>query len=78
MDTIFDFVEPFENFFIILNQYNINPDDVKYFTAYREYLRMRDEGATYYACLDEIHDRFGWPVGTMRKKIEIFSQRLKK
>ena len=78
MDTIFDFMEPFEDFLIILNRHRVNISDVKYFPAYREHLRMLSEGKTYYASLEMIKEKYGWPVGTMRKKIETFSQRLKK
>ena len=78
METIFDYIEPLEKILTILNHYDFNIDDVKYIPAYREFLRMRSEGMTYYASLDEIRDRFGWKVGTMRKKVEMFSKRLKR
>lgn len=78
MDTIFDLLSPFEDFLTILNTHSVSVGDVKYFPAYREYLRMRSEGMTYYAALEDIRDRFGWPLSTMRKKIETFSKKLKK
>lgn len=78
METIFDFMEPFENFLIILNRYGIGTADVKYFAAYREYLRQRATGATYYACVETVSERFGIVVGTLRTKIKLFSKRLEK
>ena len=78
METIFDFMEPFEKFLIILNRYGVSTADVKYFAAYREYLEMRSEGATYYASIETISERHGIAIGTMRTKIKTFSQRLEK
>lgn len=78
MDTIFDFIEPFEKFLIILNHHGIKISDVRYFAAYREYLRMRLEGMTYYASLETVSERYGIPVGTLRRVFKRFSQRLKK
>lgn len=78
MDTIFDFMEPFEKFLIILNRHRVNISDVRYFAAYREYDRLRSEGGTYHGSIDTVCEQFGLKKGTMRKKIETFSQRLKK
>ena len=78
METIFDYIEPFENILTILNRYGIHLSDIKYFPAYREFLRMQAEGKTYYASLEDIEEKYGWPIGTMRKKVKDFSQRLKK
>lgn len=78
MDTIFDFMDPFEDFLIILNRHGIKISDVRYFAAYREYLQMRSEGMTYYASLETVGERYCIPVGTLRRIFKRFSQRLKK
>ena len=78
MDTIFDFIEPFEKILIILNRHGIKISDVRYFAAYREYLLMRSGGMTYYASLETVGKRYGIPVGTLRRIFKRFSQRLKK
>ena len=78
MDTIFDFMDPFEDFLIILNRNGFNLNDVKYFPAYREYLRLRSEGDTYHGSIDTVCEQFGLKKGTMRNKIRDFSKRLKK
>ena len=78
METIFDFVEPFEKFLIILNRYGINISDVRYFAAYREYLALRSDGMTYYASLETISESCGLPVGTLRRVFKKFSQRPRK
>ena len=77
METVFDFIEPFENFLTIVNGYGITAADARYFQAYREYLRLRSEGMTYYASLETVSERYGVAVGTMRTKVRIFSSRLK-
>ena len=76
METIFDFIEPFGKFLTILNRYGITPGDVKYFEAYREFLKLRGEGHTYYASLETVSERHGLPIGTLRGKFKIFSTRL--
>ena len=78
MDTIFDFMDPFEDFLIILNRHDINISDVRYFPAYREYLRLRSEGGTYHGSIDTVCEQFSMKKGTMRNKIRDFSKRLKK
>lgn len=78
MDTIFDYIEPFEDFLTILNRLGVNASDVKYFASYREFLKLRQEGHTYYASLETISERHGIAIGTMRTKFKLFSKRLTK
>lgn len=78
MDTMFDYIELFENFLTILNRLGVKTSDVKYFAAYREFLKLRQEGRTYYASLETISDRHGIAIGTMRTKFKLFSKRLTK
>ena len=76
MDSVFDYIEPFEKFLTILNRYGISTSDAKYFCAYREFVRMRADGHTYYASLETVSERYGLPVGTLRTKFKTFSRRL--
>ena len=78
MDTIFDFMCTFEDFLTILNRHGIRMSDVRYFPAYRDYLRMRSEGMTYYAAVETASERHGMPVGTLRRIFRRFSQRITK
>ena len=77
METIFDFIDPFENFLLILSRQHINTADVKYFAAYRDYLQLRSEGYTYYASIEMVSERHGFAIGTLRTKFKVFSQRIK-
>lgn len=76
METVFDYIEPFEKFLIILNRYGISPSDVVYFQAYREFLEMRSRNDLYWVSLDTLAERYGLSIGTMRRKFKKFSERL--
>lgn len=76
METVFNYIEPFEKFLTILNRHGISIADVKYFNAYREFLQLRGEGHTYYASLETVSEHCGIPVGTLRTKFKTFSGRL--
>lgn len=79
MDTIFDYIEFFEDFFALLKRNNVSVGDVKYFPAYREYLYRRFvEKDLYYNCVEELSEKYGLRPGTFRTKIRLFSSRLKK
>ena len=78
METIFDYVEPFGKFLMILNRYGISTADVRFFSAYREDLQLREQNCTYYAALETVSERHGIPVGTLRTKVRLFSKRLEK
>ena len=79
MDTIFDYIEPFENFLILLRRNKVSVGDVKYFQAYREYLQRRFvDKDLYYNCVDELSKKYGLKPGTLRTKIKLFSSEFKK
>lgn len=78
MDTVFDFIGPFRDFLILLNRSGIETGDVRYFPAYQDFLDMRAEGHTYYASLETVAERYGMPVGTLRRKFRKFGSRLTK
>ena len=78
MDTIFDYIEPFEKFLMILNSNSIATDDFKYIPMYRQYLVLRYvEKRKYYDCIETLAAQFGYTNATVRRKIKKFSQRLK-
>ena len=79
MDTVFDYIEPFEDFLTLLRNNKVSVNDVKYFAAYREYLHRRFvEKDLYYNCIEELSEKFGLKPGTFRTKIKLFSSRFKK
>ena len=79
MDTIFDYIEPFENFLILLRRNKVSVGDVKYFQAYREYHHRRFvDKDLYYNCVDELSKKYGLKPGTFRTKIKLFSSEFKK
>jgi hypothetical protein len=79
MDTIFDHIEPFEDFLTLLARNKVSVGDVKYFPAYREYLHRRFvDKDLYYNCVDELSEKYGLRPGTFRTKIRLFSEEFKK
>jgi hypothetical protein len=76
METIFEYIEPFEKFLIILNRNGISIHDVVYFQAYREFLEMRSRDVLYWVCLDTLAGKYSLSIGTMRRKFRKFSERL--
>lgn len=78
MDTIFEYIELFEDFFAFLKRNNISVNDVKYFPAYREFVHRRlVEKDLYYNCVEELSEKYGLKPGTFRTKIKLFSSKLK-
>ena len=79
MDTIFDYIELFEDFLTLLKSNKVAVGDVKYFPAYREYLQRRFvEKDLYYNCIEELSEKYGLKPGTFRTKVRLFSSKLKK
>lgn len=79
MDTIFDFIEPLEKILIILNLNRVSPKDAMYIPIYAEYLLMcEDRKSTYHGRIKTLSEKYGIPKGTLRRKIDLFSKRLKK
>lgn len=78
MDTIFDYIEPFEKFLMILNAHSIATSDFRYIPMYRQYLVLRYvEKRKYYDCIDTLAAQYGYTSATVRRKVKKFSQRLK-
>jgi hypothetical protein len=77
MDTVFDYIEPFEKFLIILKRCGIETGDAAYIPMYRDYLEMRfGQRRKYHDCVDELCGRYSLTRSTVRRKIKKLSKRL--
>lgn len=77
MDTIYDYIEPFEKFLMILKRCGVETGDAAYIPMYRDYLEMRHvEKRKYHDCVDELCLRYSLKRSTVRRKIKKLSSRL--
>ena len=77
METIYQLIEPFGKFLMLLSRNGISTRDFKYIEPYREYLRMcEDQRFSYHGRIGMLSEKYGISEGTLRRKFALFSRKL--
>ena len=76
METIYELIEPFEKFLMLLAKNGISVNDYRFIEPYRDYLLMcEDRRFNYHGRIGMLSKKYGISEGTLRRKFALFSKR---